>query len=234
MIRICGVVAGLIALVAGLPNVFALDEQVTGSAQQRILAEADLSRLKSEAGDGLRVVWPTLRATPARVSGLRWTTGDASPEDTAAAFLEEFPGLTGTEPGDLELAETERTTNRTVLRFQQKWQGIRVLGGGVILSLDSEGRVLSMASSSARVDGLDPSRDIGRKAAVRAAVDRVHGEVAAGDARALAARVVVPGPGPSVLAWRVLVPTVPLVQKIVCLVDAATGEILKITDEVIR
>jgi len=234
MKRMCTVLTGLAALVMGMTGASADVGERVGFATLRSLAEADLARLEGDSNDRIRVVWPTLRATPSRVSGLRWTRNDASPEDIGAAFLAEFPGLTGADPATLELAETEGTRSRTVLHFQQRWQGIKVLGGQVILSLDDSGRVLSMASSTARLDGLDMARDIGRKAAARAAIDRVHGDGQARDLEPLATLVILPGPGRAVLVWRVVVPTVPMVQKIVCLVDATTGEILKVTDEVIR
>ncbi|MFH1532187.1 MAG: hypothetical protein ABIK09_15790 [Pseudomonadota bacterium] len=225
---------GLLTLVVGLPGVFAEDETAAGTGTLRALAAADLSRLEGASGDRLRVLWPRLRATPSRVSGLRWTPGDAATQDVGAAFLAAFPGLTGAPPAALELIETEGTRNRTILRYQQRWQGIRVLGGQVILSLDKSGRVLSMASSTTGLVGLDSSRDVGREVAVRAALDRIHGEGRGADLGARAARVVLAGPGGAVLAWRVVVPTVPMIQKIVCLVDAASGEILTVTDEVIR
>ncbi len=217
------VVAALVVLIALPP---------AGWAEDRGAAQADLVRLEADRGDNLRVHWPDLRTSPARVSGLRWTHDATSPEAVGAAFIDEFRGLTGVAPEDLSLGETEHTKHRTVLRFRQTWQGIPVLGGEVILSLDREGQVLSMASSSTRTDGLDASRDIGQDAAMRAAIERVHRT--AEDHPTLATRVIVPTPGGAVLAWRVVVPTVPMVQKIVCLVDAATGEILKIKDEVIR
>ena len=228
------VLIGLIALIAAPTEAFAQDGQPPELINRRALAEADLSRLKAETGGPLRVVWPNLRSTPARVSGLRWTAGHASAEETAGAFIAEFPGLTGVTPDELRLSDTERTKHRTVLHFRQTWGEVLVLGGEVILSLDAAGRVISMASSSARVDGLDATRDIGRKDAVRAAIARVHSGVELEALRASASKVVLPGPGASVLVWRVVVPTIPMVQKVVCLVDAATGEIIKVTDEVIR
>ncbi len=217
------VAAALVALVAVPPS---------GWAGDRDAAQADLERLEADRGDSLRVQWPQLRTTPSRVSGLRWSHDATSAEDVGAAFINEFRGLTGVAPGDLSLGEAERTKHRTVLRFRQSWRGIPVLGGEVILSLDREGRVLSMASSTARIEDLDLSRDVGRVAAAQAAIERVHHTTE--DRPALATQVIIPGPGGPRLAWRVVVPTVPMLQKIVCLVDAATGEILKLTDEVIR
>ncbi len=217
------VAAALVALVAMPP---------AGWAEDRDAAQVDLEQLGATHGDNLRVQWPALRATPSRVSGLRWTHDAASPEDVGAAFIAAHRGLTGVAPEDLSLGETERTKHRTVLRFRQSWQGIPVLGGEVILSLDREGRVLSMASSTARIGDLDTSDDIGRVAAARAAIERVHRTTE--DRPVLATRVLISGPGGARLAWRVVVPTLPMVQKIVCLVDATTGEILQVKDEVIR
>lgn len=203
-----------------------------GQAEEREAARAALTRLETAFGDDLRVHWPELRSAPARVSGLRWTTEATSPADIGAAFLAEFRDLIGASPEALTLVETEGTRRRTVLRYRQSWQGIPVLGGEVFVTLDREGRVLSLASSTVRTIDLDASKDLGREVAIDAAVRRVFDDDAAHPAAAT--RVVLPGPGGPVLAWRVLVPTVPMVQKIVCLVDAATGEVLQVRDEVIR
>ncbi len=203
-----------------------------GQAGEREAARVALSRLEAAFGDGLRVHWPELRTTPARVSGLRWTADGTSPADIGAAFLEAFPDLIGASPAELALVTTEGTHQRTILRYRQSWQGIPVLGGDLFLTLDRAGRVLSLASSTVRTAGLDATRDLGREVAVAAAARRVFKD--ADPHEAAATRAVLPGPGGPTLVWRVLVPTIPMVQKIVCLVDAATGEVLQVRDEVIR
>ena len=102
------------------------------------------------------------------------------------------------------------------------------------LSFDAAGTLRSLSSDAVALDGLDPDRDIGRAAAARAASERVLGAEAPEAREPLASRVVLAGPGGARLAWRVIVPTIPMIQKIVCIVDAETGDVIKLTDEVIR
>ena len=220
--------------ILGLAPALRADDPGPGAGTRQVRAEMDLSLLRAGSGDSVRVLWPKLRETPSRVSGLRWTSGDDTVETSAETFLSEFSGLTGADARDLELTDTERSRSRTVLHFQQAWRGYRVLGATVILSFDEAGTLLSMASSTTGTHDLDPSRDVGRDAALRAANERVLGANSPVAPEGRASRVVLPGPGGARLAWRVIVPTVPRIQKIVCIVDAASGAVIRINDEVIR
>ena len=114
-----------------------------------------------------------------------------------------------------------------------------VLGAEVVVQTDGQGAVLSIADESVRFK-LAPISDIGYARAVEAAWLEVTGHVPTiaipegPEPTAFARKAVLARGGTPRLVYRVLVPTIPMVEKIVCLVDGETGEVVQKTNEVIR
>jgi len=124
-----------------------------------------------------------------------------------------------------------------VVTFKQTWEGLEVIGADVKVAMDKEGKVLSLASSTQLLTGLSLEQDVGTEAAARAAHLAVFGREASKDEERPAAipirKAVLAGPGTRAVVYRVVLPT-PMLQKWVCLVDAATGKVLKKFNQAIR
>jgi Zn-dependent metalloprotease len=201
-----------------------------GAAPTREMVQAELDGLRPTQGGKLRVVWPLTRRTPSAVHGLRWSAGVEGREDVARAFVAQHPSLAQVSTENLALVRTERTKTRAVLHFQQTWAGLKVLGGAVNISFDKDNRVLSFVSSAMPLDGLEERGDVGRQEAVEAARKAVGLPAAAG--ATAVGKAVFAQPGSAAVVYRVVLSTLPLPGKIVVVVDAATGKVLKVTDEV--
>jgi hypothetical protein len=215
---------------------FAQDAALKGNKRTR---EA-LKKLTPLRAEGLIVSWRGKRVNPTRVAGFRW----AAPEGmvglvAAEAFLKEFQDLLSAPVGSLELARTESTRGRMVFRFGQRFDGLEVLGAEVVVQTDGQGNVLSMVDESVRFQ-LAPVSDIGYAKAVAAAWMDVNGQepriaIPEGpESSAFARKAVLARGGTPRLVYRVLVPTIPMLSKVICLVDGETGEVVQKTNEVIR
>ena len=230
MYRVCTMVL-LLALGAGGPRSLCAQEALQDGRQfAREMVQADLDRLAPEGGGRLRVVWPDSRRAPSAVHGLRWSFEASGPEEVARAFMTGHPALTMVAPEALSLSRTERTKSRTVLHFTQSFQGLEVLGSKITVSLDQKSRVLSFTSSALPLDGLDDGTDIGRKAAVEAA--REGAGIPVPSTAFTVGKAVFVHPGKATVVYRVVLSPLPPLSKLVCLVDASTGKVLKVTDEV--
>ena len=178
-----------------------------------------------------------------RIDGLKWSSAKSGDAETVAReFLERFGTLLGVTSGGVRRTRVEKTATRSAVRYQQMYGDMRVLGAQVVVLLDSHNRVRSVSSSV--LPGLSVTNagtDVGATTAGLAAFKRVLGEAAGAHAPAdeqvwesLARKAVLVSGTRGLIVYRVVVPTVPGVEKIVCLVDAATGEIVKAGNEVIR
>lgn len=203
-----------------------------GAAPTREMVQSELDGLRPTDGGKLRVVWPHTRRAPSAVHGLRWHAGVEGEEDAARAFVAQHPSLALVPADSLALARGERTKNRAVLHFQQTWAGLEVLGCSVNISLDKQNRVLSFVSSAMPLDGLEERGDIGKEEAGETA--RKAARLPATGGGAVVEKAVFAQPGSAAVVYRVVLSTLPLPGKTVVIVDAATGKVLKVTDEVRR
>ncbi len=237
MNRLYGIISLLLMTLSfGGGSPVAAQEVQEGSKRTR---EA-LARLVPVRAEGLLVSWRGKRVNPVRVAGFRWSAPEGQSGLAAAeAFLEAFPELLSAPSSSLELARTESVRGRTVFRFGQRFEGMDVLGAEVVVQTDGQGAVLSIADESVRFK-LAPISDIGYARAVEAAWLEVTGHVPTiaipegPEPTAFARKAVLARGGTPRLVYRVLVPTIPMVEKIVCLVDGETGEVVQKTNEVIR
>jgi hypothetical protein len=199
-----------------------------------------LKRLTPVRAEGLVVSWRGKRVNPTRVAGFRWLAPEGKVGLAAAeAFLKAFQDLLSAPVSSLELSRTETARGRMVFRFGQRFEGLEVLGAEVVVQTDGEGNVLSMVDESVRFQ-LAQVSDIGYAKAVAAAWMDINGQepriiIPEGpESSAFARKVVLARGGTPRLVYRVLVPTIPMLSKVICLVDGETGEVVQKTNEVIR
>ncbi len=215
---------------------FAQEEALKGNKKTR----AALKKLTPVRAEGLIVSWRGKRVNPTRVAGFRWAAPDGKVGVAAAElFLQTFQDLLSAPIDSLELARTETARGRMVFRFGQRFEGLEVLGAEVVVQTDGEGSVLSMVDESVRFQ-LAPVNDVGYAQAVAAAWLEVNGQepritVPEGpESSSFARKAVLARGGMPRLVYRVLVPTIPMLSKVICLVDGETGEVVQKTNDVIR
>jgi hypothetical protein len=218
----------------------AADETPSGDSEG--LSVSQWQQLEAQSPK-LRVQnWPG-RVEARRIDGLLWLAkGELESSAVASDFLQRYGDLLGLKPGQLELDGIESTNSRTAVRFQQTLGGLPVLDGAVIVLLDSKRQVRSVVSYAR--PGLvleDSGKDVGVTLAGKAAFSRVLGKGAQsrmpkqdGVWKGLVGKAVLASAGKARVVYRVLVPTVPGIEKVVCLVDSATGKVLKVSNEVAK
>jgi Zn-dependent metalloprotease len=147
-------------------------------------AEAALRTLRAQAGPAIQVGYHRgtglvnfLAADPARPFARPAAAAAAAPPDAVArAFLAEYGALFGVRDaaGDLRLMrEKPAEAGRTVLRYQQLFQGVPVLAGELIVHLDVKGNVLSVNGETLAINGLNTSPAIDAATAEANALDSV-------------------------------------------------------------
>src|SRR5262245_39846227 len=105
----------------------------------------------------------------------------ATPESAALAYLSACGTLFGLRDAGSELAVTRSTETdgaRRAVRLQQRHQGIPVFGGELIIQLDNNNDVLSVAGETVPSMALSTSPAIDASAAARVARDQVAGTYA--------------------------------------------------------
>ena len=235
------------AVLVGLAGVagnaaWAEEEPVTGvsapehsTASVRGLAGDALKRLAGERGiDSLSVTWPKSRPVPRRVSGMEWS-GEGTAREVAARFSREFGDLLGVAAGDLAWVRDEKIKGRTAVHFRQEWNGLPVSGGKVVVVVADSGKVLACSSGAQPVLARPAEGDIGRDAAVEAAVSSLGNAAELGKAvPVVTGKLVIAAPDRTQIVYRVLLPTIPGLAKLVVLVDAATGTVVRKFNDVRR
>jgi Zn-dependent metalloprotease len=161
----------------------------------------------------------------------------ASPDRVAGAFLvDHSDAFRVTHPGrDLRRTSTRPASGgRSAVRYQQLYEGVPVIGGQLVVNVDSRGRILSAGGETLPQTSLDVEPRISQANAEQAALavaSRAH-EVPSGDLRVSDAKLSVydsrllggPGLGKPTLVWRVEVTagTLAPIDELV-LVDARRG-----------
>jgi len=198
-------------------------------------------RVSEHRGTGLvRFVGTSAGRPIARPSGL---SASVAPSAAARAFLDRHDDAFGVRARDLRATATVRgTAGRSTVRFQQLHDGVPVLGGELVVSLDAKRNVLS-ASGEALAGDVATTPGVGAGAARDAAVTAVARgegvsafqlaaelpELAIYDAGLLGG----PGPEPASLVWRLEVTSrsaTPIDQLV--LVDAQRGTVALTIDQI--
>ncbi|MBM4352768.1 MAG: hypothetical protein FJ109_03080 [Deltaproteobacteria bacterium] len=171
---------------------------------------------------------------PRRVSGMEWSA-TGTPREVATRFAEEFADLLGAGGKDLVWTHDEQSRERTAVHFGQEWNGIRVSGGHVVIVVSDSGKVLSCSSGVRPVLVPPPETDVGAEAARKAAVASLGNAAELGNTAPLVTgKLVLPSADRTQIVYRVLLPTIPGLAKLVVLVDAATGDVVQTVNDVRR
>lgn len=121
------------------------------------------------------------------------------------------------------------------MRFRQEWNGIPVKSGNVVIVVTDSGKVISCSSGVNPVLVSPPEADIGPEAARDAAVASLgNGAEIGNTAPVVTGKLVIAAPDRAQIVYRVLLPTIPGVAKLVILVDAATGSVVQSFNDVRR
>lgn len=172
----------------------------------------------------------------ARAAGLSAT---ALPEDAARGFLASYGSLFGIEnqARDLALMRAETIGGRSFVRFQQRYQGVPILAGELVVQTDGQGDVFSAGGEALPSLALSVKPAIDASAAAQAARDQIakQYDVAASSLTVAAPALWVynptllggPGAPVSSLVWRTEVrgTSQGVVFRELVLVDARKGEI---------
>jgi hypothetical protein len=176
------------------------------------------------------VSWRDGQAGPEVVTGLHiQIPGATTPQQAAETFLREHQDLLGIPARDLKPMGQSRSRDRVVVRFSQQVQTavgvLPVLDRYVTVTLDAQGRILTLASDAMPVRPFTLGRVAepeARTAAVRAALG-LHPDQPLPVVQTVQGQVVVAHPGRALHAWAVDVTVTPRVDRRLVLVDAVTG-----------
>ena len=236
-----GVVTLVVATVVGNPLVSRATEAERGSdlgaVRLRALAEAG-ARISYHAKTG-KVRFIGVEPVQA-IAVAASTSAVAEPETVARSFLGEYGTLFGIADQASELALERQETDALgggIVRFQQRYRGIPVFGGELIVTTDATKRVLAVGGEVLPELAVDvaPAVQGGQaaeqaKAFVAAATGLDSGQLTTTEPELWVYNpglVGAPGPEVSSLVWRVVVtgPERALVDELV-LVDARQGGVL--------
>ncbi|MEJ2106883.1 MAG: M4 family metallopeptidase, partial [Acidiferrobacteraceae bacterium] len=161
-----------------------------------------------------------------------------APGNNAMAALDKYASLFGVKDPATELTtmkELDTPDGRSMVRYQQVYQGLPVIGGELIVNMDAEGRMSSMNGEAKANISLDPTPTLTATEAEQRAVDAVAAFYKVGTSQLAASTPVLSiyapeligpaGPGP-LLVWRMDVTSGPqaMIDEFV-LIDARKGGI---------
>ena len=184
-------------------------------------ASADGDDLALALGDEVRVVKQGGRIRVLR--GIAAGPYDGTATQAATAFLAEHAALLGA--ADVGFAHERTWRGRTAVHFQQLHRGVPVVGGAVVVRIDTRGHAVMVGSSLAPSLELDVAPVVDPQQAAAIAVATV---TAAGSTDAQLA--VLPGGRGGRLVYRVRVETATPIALWMVTVDATTAAVLDATD----
>ena len=185
----------------------------------------------AEAG-APRISWQSDRAAVRAAYGLKTSILAQTPEAAALRFAELQRPLFGLDRVSiLAPKRVARGSAWSVVRMQQRWRDLDVVGASVAVWVDAQGRVRAFRSGAVAVADQD---DQPRVTAAQAGVTALAGTRMSGFAGHTAARtVMLARHGAGVLAWEVHLRLPPLAN-IVAYVDAASGELISRSNRVLN
>lgn len=200
-------------------------------------AHADLGR--DAALDAVRALvegpvaarWQPGSAAPHRLSGFISRPYDGSPADVAAAFLGDLAPAFGFDAQELRVIGQETIAGVAAVRLEQRVDGAPVFGRTTVVTVEA-GRATSVTGTPEPVRLSPRTRELSGREAITAALEAI--EVAERDLAAppVASRVVMAAGAEGRLAWRVSAVVVPLSVHLTVIVDAETGAVLLVHNDV--
>ncbi len=113
---------------------------------------------------------------PGRALAVAGMAAGQAPTDNARAALNRYAGLFGiTDPGTelRSIRQVDTPDGRSMVRYRQLYQGLPVIGGEIIVNMDSVGHMSSMNGEAMPGLALDSTPAIGAAQAQQRAVDSV-------------------------------------------------------------
>lgn len=178
-------------------------------------------------GPAVQITWNAQRTAPRRLSGLRVATTGADAGERARHFLAAHGELVGI-AGDARVDEVravalpDRAAARLhTVRLTPRWRGLPIDGRSLVVRLDDEGHVTSLAGELGPLVVPEPGRELDASA-ITAIVTATYEIVAASPPE----RVVYARGSAGRVAWRVAVSVAPLMGYFHVWLDAGSGEVL--------
>ena len=201
----------------------------TGVNHDSTLVNSAIEKLKGETTDHLTVYWPSNLKAPEWVMGILSSPDTRSPSEIAISFLDNHRNLFLIERmANLKLSKIVPTRIGAVVKFRQEYEGIPIVGAGMAVRVDAQGRVRQVTNSYLPLSGVNTAPLVSVEDARTVVLD-THALVPVQVPEDIAARLVLlalPSNGVA-LAWELHTGACPqLLSNWVFYVDAETGTIL--------
>lgn len=190
---------------------------------KKVREEAKIFSLKY--GKEVMVLWGEQKITPKAVLGLKVSVDGENIEKMAENFLISHADLFLQKNIEFKYLKTEKTKSVSVVRFQQTYKGIRVKGRYLTVKFDSFSRIRAIHSDFDPLGGISIEPKISTESAIKIAFEKCGSKSIENETKEVSL-IIVPKGGKGNLAYRIYVPTIPLIENIYCYVDARTGEVI--------
>ncbi len=186
------------------------------------------------AHPGWHVEFNETSGTPHRAFGPGIPVSGTSPEQKAQAFISSELERFGVTPGDLVVHPPIKADLHTYLHYTQEMEGLPVIGGHVMVKLDSQQRVIAFGADVFTPTGTSAIPSVGAGAATASAMYGLE-DVQSSDVQGLK-WLPVPGLQDIRLVHEVVVTGGPdgHPYAYVCWVDAHSGELLRRVDRIVN
>lgn len=208
--------APLLLLVASCPL-------IAHAAAPRLAQPALRAAVTARLGATATVHWDAVRDAPRALLGLAVPTDGASPEARARNFLLAHGDLLGgVTPDSVRLSSVTRLGAERVVHFQQLASAIPVEDRAIAVQMDGQHRVRAVHSDFVPDCAPTLGPEISLADAAAAASARYDGAPTG----AVTRLVLAPAPGHAIVAFRVAVARLPLIQHLYVYVRASDGQIV--------
>lgn len=206
----------------------------TAAPLDRAAAVAAVQALQSRVDGTVSARWKETGPLPHRLSGFATRPYAGAPAAAATSFLADLGALFAFDPAELTVTAVEGTRAVTAVRFTRVVDGAPVEGQTVVVSLDPDGRATAVSGLPQPLTMVPRTHEIEASAAISAALVALGVEEGALTVPPTATHAVMAAGTEGHLVWRVSAAVVPLAWHMRVLVDAATGEVLSVTNDIIQ
>lgn len=198
----------------------------------RVDADAAIEALQARVTGPIAVARHAASAVPHRLSGFASRPYAGGPEAAARSFLGELAPLFGFDASELVPIEQETLGGVTSVRLEQRIDGAPVLGRTVVVTVDAAGRATSVTDVPEAVVVAPRTHEIAARQAIDAALEALDVQESALGAPPQARKVIMAAGTEGRLAWRVSAVVVPLAWHMAVVIDAETGAVLHVSNDV--
>lgn len=167
--------------------------------------------------------WRLGQPAPSLITGLRIPTAGVTPEHRAQNFVATHAGLIGVPAAELSAQAVQSSAGRVSVRFQQVYRGLPVYQRSLVVTMDTDGNVITLNNSTLPITQLGAPR-----LSLERALTLAHAQTkrASGNLTTSAPeRVIIAQPGHAAEAALVRVAHPGTLQSASLLVDLSTGAI---------